>query len=208
MPATDDHLAPAIAEDSEESNSLHSFLQALIEWVAVGIAALLVALLIQAFLVQAYWIPSESMTPTLNVDDRVLVNKLSYRFGEVSRGDLIVFERPEDAPGDIDDFIKRVIAIPGDTVSFANGQVLLDGVVINEPYADETTRAPVFALDSEGCTNTPAPDRCTLAEGFYFVMGDNRSNSTDSRSFGPISEDAIIGRAFVKVWPLGDFEWF
>lgn len=187
---------------------LESSLRSLIEWVAVAIAALAVALLIKTFLLQAFYIPSASMADTLQVDDRVLVNKLSYRIGDVDRGDIIVFEKPENAPGNIEDFIKRVVALPGETVTFVGGEVFIDGLLLNEPYVDGATGAPLSAIQSEGCTNTPAPDRCTLADGYYFVLGDNRDNSTDSRSFGPIHEDTIVGRAFLKVWPLGDLGFF
>ena len=183
---------------------LESSLRTMIEWVAVAIAALAVALLIKAFLLQAFYIPSESMAETLQVDDRVLVNKLSYRIGDVDRGDIIVFEKPENAPGNIEDFIKRVIALPGETITFVGGEVFIDEQLLTEPYVDGATNASLSAIQSEGCTNTPAPDRCTLADGYYFVMGDNRDNSTDSRAFGPIAEDTIVGRAFLKVWPLGD----
>ncbi|HBU02907.1 MAG TPA: signal peptidase I [Acidimicrobiaceae bacterium] len=186
------------------SRRIDSSLRSLIEWVAVAVGALAVALLIKAFLLQAFYIPSESMTDTLNVDDRVLVNKLSYRIGDIERGDIVVFEKPPAAPGSITDFIKRVAALPGETITFVDGAVFIDGQLLNEPYLDGVTRPNSEAIVSEGCTNTPAADRCTLAEGWYFVLGDNRDNSTDSRSFGPVEEDAIIGRAFLKVWPLGD----
>ena len=95
------------------SRRIESSLRSLIEWVAVAVGALAVALLIKAFLLQAFYIPSESMTDTLNVDDRVLVNKLSYRIGDIERGDIVVFEKPPTAPGSITDFIKRVAALPG-----------------------------------------------------------------------------------------------
>lgn len=187
-----------------QRTSLEAWLRSMIEWVAVAVAALAVALLIKAFLLQAFYIPSESMTETLHVNDRVLVNKLSYRIGDVDRGDIIVFEKPDTAPGNIDDFIKRVIALPGETITFLDGDVIIDDQLLVEPYVDGTTRAPLSAIQGEGCTNPPAPDRCTLADGYYFVLGDNRANSTDSRSFGPIAEETIVGRAFLKVWPLGD----
>ncbi|MEO0495235.1 MAG: signal peptidase I [Actinomycetota bacterium] len=183
---------------------VESSLRSMIEWVAVAVGALAVALLIKAFLLQAFYIPSESMTDTLNVDDRVLVNKLSYRIGDVNRGDIVVFEKPPAAPGSIEDFIKRVVALPGETITFVDGDVFIDGQLLNEPYVDTDTRPSSSAILSEGCTNTPAADRCTLADGWYFVLGDNRDNSTDSRAFGPIEEDTIVGRAFLKVWPLGD----
>ena len=182
-----------------------SSLRSLIEWVAVAVGALAVALLIKAFLLQAFFIPSTSMHDTLAVNDRVLVNKLSYVIGEVDRGDIIVFDKPEQAGGTIDDFIKRVIALPGETITFVGGEVFIDGQRLQEPYIDgAATNHGSVAIDAEGCINQPAPDTCTLAEGYFFVMGDNRGNSTDSRHFGPIPEDTIVGRAFLKVWPLGD----
>ena len=91
-----------------------------------------------------------------------------------------------------------------ETITFLDGDVIIDDQLLSEPYVDGTTRAPLSAIQGEGCTNPPAPDRCTLADGYYFVLGDNRANSTDSRSFGPIAEETIVGRAFLKVWPLGD----
>ncbi|MEM9518542.1 MAG: signal peptidase I [Actinomycetota bacterium] len=194
----DDGAAPAPRRNVESS------LRSLIEWVAVAVAALAVALLIKGFLLQAFYIPSESMTDTLHVNDRVLVNKLSYRIGDVDRGDIIVFEKPPDAPGNIEDFIKRVIALPGETISFADGDVFIDGQLLNEPYLDQQTFLTVGLVGAEGCVDTSATDRCTLEDDFYFVLGDNRANSTDSRAFGPIHEDTIVGRAFLKVWPLGD----
>ena len=194
------------AESSKKSRKrVDSSLRSLIEWVAVAVGALAVALLIKAFLLQAFFIPSASMEDTLAVNDRVLVNKLSYAIGEVDRGDIVVFDKPERAGGDIEDFIKRVIALPGETITFVGGEVFIDGQRLQEPYVDGAATLPESgSIVSEGCINPPAPDTCTLAEGWFFVMGDNRDNSTDSRSFGPIHEDTIAGRAFLKVWPLGD----
>ena len=197
----DDYAAPRRRRSRGRVDSL---LRTLIEWIAVAAGALAVALLIKAFLLQAFFIPSSSMDDTLSINDRVLVNKLSYRIGDIERGDIVVFEKPPTAPGSITDFIKRVAALPGETITFVDGDVFIDGQLLNEPYLNGATRPNSAAIVSEGCTNTPAADRCTLAEGWYFVLGDNRDNSTDSRSFGPIEEDAIVGRAFLKVWPLGD----
>lgn len=179
--------------------------RSLIEWVSVAVGALAVALLIKAFLVQAFYIPSESMAETLQINDRVLVSKLSYRIGDPSRGDIVVFHKPPSAPGQIEDFIKRVVAVPGETISFADGRVLINGEAIDEPYARGITIPSGSPLSGPGCTSPASADRCTVADGFYFVMGDNRGNSTDSRVFGPIDGDEIIGRAFVKIWPLSSF---
>lgn len=184
---------------------INEALRSLIEWTAVAVGALAVALLIKAFLMQAFFIPSGSMQDTLDINDRVLVYKLSYATGEAARGDIVVFDRPAQARGPIDEFIKRVIATPGETITFADGAVYIDGRRLEEPYVDGAdTASGAIPIDAEGCSNPPASDTCTLAEGYYFMMGDNRRNSTDSRHFGPVHEDSIVGRAFLKVWPLDD----
>ncbi len=176
----------------------HGVGRAVLEWVVVIGCGVLIALTAQAFLVQAFWIPSPSMTPTLEVGDRVLVNKLSYKTHDVNRGDLVVFERPPQASnggdGEIKDLIKRVVAVGGDTLEAREGQVYVNGERIEEPYLVEGTPTD----------NLP---RQEIPEGFVFVMGDNRTNSEDSRVFGPIDEDTIVGRAFVKVLPISDLGW-
>ena len=166
-----------------------SALRTIIEWVAVIGGALAVALVIQSFLVQAFYIPSSSMEPTLEVGDRVLVNKLSYDLHDVNRGDLVVFERPDGSAGDIKDLIKRVIGLPGETVEIRDGSVLIDGRVLDEPYLADDEVLVEFAP-------------VQVPEDQVFVMGDNRDDSRDSRVFGPIAIDSIVGRAFVRVWPL------
>ncbi len=173
------------------------------------LAALVVAVLIKTFLVQAFFIPSGSMHDTLLEGDRVMVNKLAYRFGDPARGDVIVFDNPQQANNDGETIfgalvrhvaeslglsspdsalIKRVIAVGGETIAIRENQVYIDGVAIAEPYVKDGSRMSGYGP-------------FTVPEGQIFVMGDNRSQSTDSRVFGPISEDTIIGRAFVRVWP-------
>jgi signal peptidase I len=162
-----------------------------VEWVVIIGAALAVALVVKTFLFQAFYIPSESMQPTLNPGDRVLVNKLSYRLHPIHRGDIVVFLRPPGESGDptIKDLIKRVIGLPGDTIEALNGKVLINGQPVNEPYL--TPGTPTTQLDKH-----------VIAAGQYFVMGDNRTNSKDSRFIGAIPGSLIVGRAFVRVWPL------
>jgi signal peptidase I len=176
------------AEDDEGSS--HSALRSLVEWVLVIAAALAVALVLRALLFQAYWIPSESMEPTLQRDDRVLVNRLSYRLHDVNRGDVIVFARPPGEPDTgIADLIKRVVGLSGETIEARDGMLYVDGRLLIEGY---TADGPPF-MDF-GPIEVP--------EGHVFVMGDNRNNSRDSRYFSAIDEDSIVGRAFVLFWPL------
>lgn len=183
----------------------------LVELPILVLVALVVAVLIKTFLVQAFWIPSGSMIHTLEINDRVLVNKLSYLFGEPEQGNIVVFDPPfgveEDAepllqaivrniaeslglqtPA-VEDLIKRVIAVGGQEIEIKDNQVLIDGVPLDEPYLDESAFMPDF-----GPVQVPP--------GTVFVMGDNRPRSQDSRRFGPIDTDSIVGRAFVRVWPL------
>ena len=175
--------------DPEESVP-RSNAKSILEWVGVIVGALLVALLIKTFLLQAFYIPSRSMEPTLRIGDRVLVNKLSYKVHDINRGDIVVFERPKDEPPDaIKDLIKRVIGLPGETVSTQNGQVYIDGRPLDEPYLPAGT-----VTDNLPPTKVPDDE--------VFVMGDNRGDSRDSRYFGPIDEGLIVGRAFVRIWPV------
>jgi len=156
----------------------------------VIIGALTVAFVIKTFLLQAFFIPSGSMEPTLRVGDRVLVNKMSYRLHDVNRGDIIVFERPPNAtPGGVEDLIKRVVALPGETVEARDGKIFVDGEPLAEPYLADGVTTPDFA-------------EAEVPADHVFVLGDNRANSQASNVFGPVSEGLIVGRAFVRVWPL------
>lgn len=183
------------AEAEEPAAKKPSGLRRTVEWGVLIAAALLVALGVRATLVQTFYIPSESMEPTLEVGDRILVNKLSYRLHDVHRGDVVVFERPPSAPQtdeSIHDLIKRVIAVSGDTIEARDdGRVYLNGKALDEPYLPEGTRTDDLRLQ-------------TVPDGHLFVMGDNRDRSFDSRKFAAIDEDLVVGRAFVIIFPPGD----
>ena len=167
-----------------------------VEWVAIVIGALAVALIVKTFLIQAFFIPSLSMYSTLDKGDRVLVNKLSYHVHDIHRGDIVVFKKPpgvEDT--DIKDLIKRVVGLPGDTVEGKNGKVYVNGKALDEGYLDQGVTTSDF-------------QRRTIGDDEIWVMGDNRGNSEDSRYFGPIKKDLVVGRAFVRVWPIPDIHLF
>lgn len=169
--------------------------------------------MIKTFLVQPFWIPSESMLDTIQVNDRVMVNKLAFQLGEPERGDIVVFRDPaepeieESIPEAVirsvleaigirtrgrDDLIKRVIGLPGETVTVSDDTVFIDGVAIAEPYLDEDVVMPDAGPFEVGADQV-------------FVMGDNREFSFDSRRFGTIEYDALVGRAFIVIWPLSHF---
>ena len=178
------------------------------EWGPVLLVAVTIAIVVRLFLVQAYHIPSLSMAPTLDEGDRVIVNRLSYQFGDIERGQVVVFSKPPNQDAGANDLIKRVIALPGETVQFNGGNVFVDGLLVEEPYLAEpgSTRSRSFSIP--GCAQADAsPDLCTLPEGYIFVMGDNRRGSQDSRTFGPIPTDSVVGRAFIRVWPLNNIDW-
>ncbi len=192
IPVDDSPTAVAPGPDEDTSTGLSRSVRSAIEWGAVIVGALVIALVVKIFFIQAFYIPSESMFPTLKVSDRVLVNKLDDTVGGIDRGDVIVFDRPGGPGADgISELIKRVIALPGETISAEDGRVMIDGEFIDEDYL------PVGMT-----TSTFGPE--TVPAGHVWVMGDNRVASDDSRRFKFIPEQDIVGTAFVIIWPVGD----
>ena len=216
--AVADDDRPARASHRNDRNEDSGFWR---ELPVLVLVALIVAILIKTFLVQAFYIPSESMEPTLQRGDRVLVCRICTRFSDIHRGDVIVFSDPHPGPhqgrGAIGgflhwlaegigvaqpenpDFIKRVIGLPGDTVEIHAGVVFVNGERLDEPY-----------LDAERDTRS-FPKR-TIPDGMLYVLGDNRAHSGDSRfeppeGVGYVPIDKVIGKAFVKVWPPDRWGW-
>ena len=168
-----------------------------IEWTIVLLVAVGVAIGVRVFLIQTFFIPSASMEPTLMIGDHIVVDKLSYHLHAVHRGDIVVFAKPPqetDAP-DVKDLVKRVIGLPGDRISSQGGRVYIDGKPLNEPWL------PPGTITTGIQPQTIPPDE-------YFVMGDNRSNSQDSRFFGPIPRSLIVGRVVMRIWPLSALHIF
>lgn len=173
----------------------------LVEWVGVIGIALVIAIVVRMFLLQQFYISGPSMETTMFTNNRVLVNKLAYRIGDVKRGDVVVFDRATVNGNDVvhDDLIKRVIALGGETISIKSCIVYINGTILAEPYLP--------ARDTE---MTDPQDRCStvdildvvIPQGEFFLMGDNRPQSYDSRMFGPITREMIVGRAFVIIWPI------
>lgn len=207
-PVTD---SPQPEEPQEEKReTFGDFIKELPVLIVVAFA---IALLIKTFLFQAFFIPSGSMENTLLVNDRVLVCKIGpvFHCKKPERGDIVVFVAPEAAKAPVasrgplgdfwnslleglglrtpeNDFIKRVIATEGQTIEIKGGAVLVDGKQVTEPYLHDQTPLPDFPP-------------VKVPKGKLFVMGDNRLNSQDSRSFGPISQSSVVGKAFVLIWP-------
>jgi signal peptidase I len=179
------------------------------EAVIVVVVAVLVAVLLRAFVVQTFFIPSGSMEPTLQVGDRILVNKLSYHLHSVDRGDIVVFSRPatEDCGGQqVNDLVKRVIGLPGDVVSLSGGYVYIDGKRLDETWLPSSEQGITVAGPAGNSSDLARPYRVPTND--YFVMGDNRTDSCDSRYWGPIAKSLIVGKVEVRVWPITSLHIF
>jgi signal peptidase I len=158
-----------------------------VEVVVIVAAAFAIALLVQWLLVKPFTIHQISMEPTLMEGDRILINRLTYHFRDPQAGDVVVFNSPINED---EDLVKRVVAVAGDTVAIDDGFLYVNGVAQEEPY--------VLEQDFRG-----EEPEMVVPPDYVFVLGDNRNNSGDSRIFGPIPIDSIIGSAFVIYWPIG-----
>ncbi len=161
------------------------------DWIVSIAIAIVLAFLIRYFIVELYLVDGPSMRPTLQSAERLVVNKFIYRFRAPERGEILVFRYPRDPSRD---FIKRVIAIPGDTIEIKDGRVYVNSTLLNEPYILSKTRGNYLLA--------------TVPEGHIFVMGDNRNNSEDSRfaDVGFVPFDLIKGKAMLVFWPIGQFK--
>ena len=204
---TDGEILPDTATKGRRKRS--NATRQVIEWSVLIVAAVLLALVIRGTLVQAFYIPSESMEPTLhgcqacNNNDRILVNKLSYKVGDPERGDIVVFHSPPaETNSNIKDLVKRVIGLPGETIEVRNNAIYITKVgdsepqQLNEPYVNPACKDHV----ADNLTTQ------TLQPGYYFMMGDNRCASSDSRVFGPVKGSTFVGRAVVRIWPMSRFK--
>ncbi len=181
----------------------------ILELLGVVVVAVIVAVVLRTFVVATYSIPSGSMEPTLQIGDRIVVDKLSYHLHGVGRGNIIVFSTPpkEDCAGPpVADLVKRVIGLPDETISLSRGQVYIDGHVLAEPWLPPAERNVTYP----GPAGTPyslyRPYR--IPTGDVYVMGDNRTESCDSRYWGPVSESSIVGKVDLRIWPLSRFAFF
>lgn len=208
-----------------------SWVRHLAELPVLVLIAFVIAIVIKTFLVQAFFIPSGSMIPTLHVGDRVLVEKLSYRFGGPRRGQVVVFEKDvfgetPDLPwyddarnfvrellglptGVEEDYIKRVVAVGGDTIRYYGEprRMYVNGTEVAQDYVNRGRDASSPTITAQDCKRLEMQTEgggCVVPAGKVFVMGDNRGNSEDSRILGPIDEDKIVGHAFVIIWPPKD----
>ncbi|MCL4079575.1 signal peptidase I [Coriobacteriia bacterium Es71-Z0120] len=179
------------ADASDQHSEPQSFGRWLFELVVMVAVAFALATVVRTYVVQPYVIPTGSMIPTIEIQERVLANKFIYRFEKPKPGDIVVLDDPT---GQVPTLIKRVVAVEGQTVDIENGAVIVDGVRLNEPYTHGKPTEP-----------GPVPLPITIPKGYVWVMGDNRPNSSDSRVFGPVPMSFIHGKAILRIWPLSRF---
>jgi signal peptidase I len=180
------------AESGSKVRKRRSAVRTIVEIVVIVAAAFILAMLIQLFLVKPFTIPTGSMEPTLMISDRVLVNRFILHFREPKPGDIVVFRSPMNPK---EDLIKRVVAVGGDTVSVHDGAL----------YVNSQRRVENYLMDKTIVGTYP---ETVVPAGSYFLMGDNRNNSGDSRVFGAVAKNQILGKAFAIYWPIRRWHWF
>ena len=182
-------LAPAeVAAAPAQAGVRQRFLRAGWEFLHDLSVAVLFCFFLIAFVAQAFRVQGTSMEPLLLDGERIVVNKFVYRFRPIERGDVVVFWYPRDPSVS---FVKRVVALPGDLVEIRGGELVVNGLAVKEPYL------PASFRDNDSHTPTE------VRKGYYFVLGDHRRSSNDSRSWGEVPEKYIYGRAVFRFWPLG-----
>jgi len=170
-----------------------------IEWTVIIVIAVLASFFFRTFVFQTFYIPSPSMNPTLWKGDRIVVNKLSVEFGTINIGDIVVFKAPPDVAKDcgdpVTDLVKRVIGLPGDRLYSKGNTIYVNGKPLDQKWTVwPTLGVPIAAI--------------TVPAGHYFMMGDWHSNSCDSRTWGTVPRSDLIGKVFIRIWPLKSIKWF
>ncbi len=193
-----DEVHEAVEDASEQiAQTGKTLIRWIVEWLGIILVALSAAFLIRAYVFQTFYIPSVSMVPTLQVGDRIIVSKLSTAFGDINRGDVIVFKHPprEQCGGDTgpnSDLVKRIIGMPGDELTSRNNTIYVNGKKLVEHWQHD----PNLGSDI-GYVKVP--------EGQYFMMGDNRPSSCDSRMWGTLPKSLVVGKVVLRIWPLSHF---
>ena len=220
---TRETASPSKSPNRKSPTGPVSWLTGSVKWLLTNditstlLAAVVLTFVVRVFVAEARWIPSESMLPTLEVGDRLVVEKISYRFGEPQRGDIVVFI-PPDHVNTKDAFIKRVVGLPGDTIEIR----LDEGIYINDQKIDESYiySLPTLSISYPGditqlgelqqypLNGKPFTSPIVVPDDHYFVLGDNRNNSQDSHVWGFLPRENVIGRTFVRFWPINRVHHF
>jgi signal peptidase I len=200
-----------MSTDQPKSNQ-SKFINLVKEYLPTLAAAGLIVIVVRSFIAEPRYIPSSSMEPTLQINDRLIIEKLSYKFRKPLRGEVVVFNPPAVAavPDSSLVYIKRLIGLPGDRISIRDGKVFVNGKALKEPYTKEPPDYTLPTEDRTKCQNCFLPDTLvepdktlsfTVPPNSYWMMGDNRNNSLDSHAWGFLPEQNIVGRASFRYWP-------
>jgi signal peptidase I len=187
------------SDGAPQQKSIQRNRRVVLEWTLIIVVAVLASFLVRTFVFQTFYIPSSSMNPTLWKGDRIVVNKLSVEFGTINIGDILVFKAPPDVAKDcsdkVTDLVKRVIGLPGDRLYSKGNTIYVNGKKLDQKWSVwRTIGVPI----------TPT----TVPAGHYFMMGDWHSMSCDSRTWGTVPRSDLIGKVFVRIWPLKSIKWF
>jgi signal peptidase I len=186
-------------QDVPADKRVRSRKKSFVEWLLVLIVALLVSFAVRTYVFQTFLIPSSSMNPTLYIGNRILVDKLSVEFGSINIGDMLVFKAPlvvqKDCHDPVIDLVKRVIGLPGDTLSSKGNTIYVNGKALKENWSHYEPLGSAIK-------------NITVPAGQYYMMGDYHTNSCDSRIWGTVPRSDIIGKVFLKIWPLSQWHWY
>ena len=170
----------------------------IVEWFVILVAAVLISVLVRTFVFETYFVPSDSMYPTLHVGDRIIVDKLSVDFGTINTGDIVVFKAPaavaKDCSDNVADLVKRVIGVPGDVLTSKGNTIYINGKALKEKWPHTEPLGGAIG-------------HVNLKAGQYFMVGDYHFYSCDSRMWGIVPRSSIIGKVFLRIWPVSRFAW-
>jgi signal peptidase I len=187
-----------------EARGRDKVIHGVIELVIAFAVAFVITWLLKSFVIQPFEVPSGSMEPTIMIGDKIISDQLTFRFRDIEKGDIVIFNDKTE-PGRI--LVKRVVAVGGQTVDIVEHRVVVDGVTLYEPYVHGQYTEP-FDSANHWAGISPISYPYKVPEGYIWVMGDNRTRSADSRYFGVIDENAVIGRGMMVFWPPGDIGFF
>jgi len=188
--------------DSQSPRPRHSRSRTLLEYAVTVVVAVLIALAVQAYIVKPYRVPTPSMANTVRAGDRVIIDRIMYGHRDIERGDIVVFRGGPAVDNQV--LLKRVVGVPGDVLSIKEGRLLVNGVPADDTYVRRMGAGPEPTQPGPGGPDTPwsLQTPYKVPSGSYFVLGDNRTDSFDSRFWGPVAREALIGRAMAVYWPI------
>ncbi|WP_018924422.1 signal peptidase I [Salsuginibacillus kocurii] len=188
----------------KEGLEMYGAIREIWDWLKVLVIVAVIVVLVRVFLFGNYEVHGESMMPNVEDGDRLIINKIGYQIGEPDRFDVIVMHAPDNS-----DFVKRIIGLPGDEIVYDEDTLYVNGEAVEEDFLEleEHAEQNNFPYTSDFTLDEIPGGEETVPDNYYFVLGDNRGNSQDSRNFGFVPEEDIVGEVSFRYWPLGEFSW-